>query len=251
MTYDKILERIYALGRFGMRPGLERITLLLDRLGNPQDAFPVVHVAGTNGKGSTSAFLASILQSGGLRVGLFTSPHLSGFTERIRTDFSEISKEEVVDLAEEIFDAAPPGTTFFEIVTAMGFLAFRRSGAEIAVVEAGMGGRHDATNAARGLLSVITPIALDHCDYLGDNLAEIALEKAGIITPGRPVVISSQPQEAGMVLERAAESGGSRIFRWGTEFSAEWTEDEITYHGLRVFGRAVPGIAGDYQLVNA
>ena len=150
MTYQETLTYIYGLGRFGMRPGLERITSLLRALGNPEEEVQVVHVAGTNGKGSTAAFLSSIVAAGGYRVGLFTSPHLISFTERIRINGSEITEDAVVRLAERVIKAAPPETTFFEMVTAMACLYFAEEGVRLAIMEVGMGGRLDATNAHPG-----------------------------------------------------------------------------------------------------
>src|SRR5512136_46454 len=200
MTFDEILTHIYGLGRFGMKPGLEKIRSLLKALSDPQDSFDVIHVAGTNGKGSTSAFLASILAANGHKVGLFTSPHLIRFTERIRINGLEIAEKDVVSVAERVLSAASPGTTFFEIVTAMACLYFAEQGVGPAIMETGMGGRLDATNVATGILSLITPISLDHCEYLGDTIALIAREKAGVIKTGMPTVVSRQSVEALSVL---------------------------------------------------
>ncbi|KAF0215233.1 MAG: dihydrofolate synthase / folylpolyglutamate [Geobacteraceae bacterium] len=252
MTYQETLAYIYSLGRFGMKPGLERITVLLQALGNPQDRLQTVHVAGTNGKGSTAAFLSSILAAGGHQVGLFTSPHLTNFTERIRINGAEISEGEVTALAERVMAAAPTGTTFFEMVTAMAFLHFAEKGVALAIMEAGMGGRLDATNAASGILSVITPVSLDHCDYLGKSLAEIAFEKAGVVKQGRPVVVSAQSPEALAVIERQCAQRGSPIFRYGENFSASWDADGLAYRGIRTaLAGLKPGIAGRYQAANA
>ena len=154
MTYQETLTYLYRLGRFGIRPGLDNVRRLLHRLGNPQERLKVVHVAGTNGKGSTSAFLSSILKEGGAKVGLFTSPHLTSFTERFRIDGEEIDEEPVVSLAARVIDAAPDEATFFEIVTAMAFLHFAEHEVDLAIMEVGMGGRLDATNAADGILSI-------------------------------------------------------------------------------------------------
>ncbi|MRR57889.1 MAG: bifunctional folylpolyglutamate synthase/dihydrofolate synthase, partial [Deltaproteobacteria bacterium] len=139
MTYQEILTHIYGLGRFGMKPGLERIGAVLKALSHPQDGLRVIHVAGTNGKGSTAAFLAAVLAAGGHTVGLFTSPHLIAFPERIRINGREISEEDVVSLADRILSVAPAGTTFFEIVTAMAYLCFAEHGVGAAVMEVGIG----------------------------------------------------------------------------------------------------------------
>jgi dihydrofolate synthase / folylpolyglutamate synthase len=252
VSYREILQLIYARGRFGMRPGLERILPILERLGNPQDRVPVVHVVGTNGKGSTSAFLASILSAAGYRVGLFTSPHLISFTERIRIDGEEITEEEVSDLARRVLAVAPPEATFFEIVTSIGFLHFAQAGCDIAVVEAGMGGTHDATSVADGILSVVTPVGLDHAAYLGGSVAEIAAEKAGIVKPGRPVIVSAQPEEALAVIRERCRSIGSAPLSFGADFGAEWREGCLDYRGVSLsLDGFKPGIPGRYQRENA
>lgn len=251
-SYDETLRRLYGLGRFGIKPGLERIVPLLQRLGNPQERFAVIHVGGTNGKGSTAAFLASILKMAGYKTGLFTSPHLIHFTERIRINGGEITEEDVVRLASIVSAAAEPQTTFFEIVTAMAFLHFAEQGVQAAVMEVGMGGRFDATNAPSGILSLITPVSLDHAEYLGSFLAEIAFEKAGIIKPGRPVVLAGQPSEALPVFEQRCRELESPLYRFGRDFSAAWEDGSLVYDGLhcRLAGLK-PGIPGSYQAENA
>ncbi|RII27329.1 MAG: bifunctional folylpolyglutamate synthase/dihydrofolate synthase [Geobacter sp.] len=252
MTYREILDHLYALGRFGMKPGLERITALLASLGNPEKKLAVVHVAGTNGKGSTAAFLDSILRAGGAKTGLFTSPHLISFTERFRINGREIDEAEVVSLARRVIAVAPPASTFFELVTAMAFLHFVEHRVDLAVVEVGMGGRYDATNAASGELAVITPIALDHCIWLGDSLAAIAGEKLGVIRPGRPVVSSIQEPEALEVIANSCETVGSQLFFCGRDFDAEWTDEGLAYRGLGMsLSHLTPGIAGRHQAMNA
>lgn len=252
MTYQETLAYIYGLGRFGMRPGLEKITAILRALGNPQNSIKTVHVAGTNGKGSTAAFLASILAAGGYRTGLFTSPHLTSFTERIRINGDEIGEDEVVCLAEKVMVAAPPGSTFFELVTAMALLHFARRGVDIVILETGMGGRFDATNAVSGIVSIITPVSLDHCEHLGRTVAEIAGEKAGVIKSGRPAVISAQSPEALEIIVRRCEELGSPLYSYGKSFAAEWERDGLSYRGLSIaFDGIKPGISGRYQSVNA
>lgn len=252
MTYDQILSTIYALGRFGIRPGLERVSSLLSALGNPQERLKVIHVAGTNGKGSTSSFLASILSESGYRTGLFTSPHLISFTERMKVDGVEITPDEVTGLAERVLALAAEGTTYFEVVTAMACCWFAEKGVDVAVLEAGMGGRFDATNAAPGILSVITPISFDHCDWLGDTLAKIASDKAGIIGAGRGVVCAAQPDEALEVIRQEADSLGARLYLYGRDFSASWREGKLGYRGLDVKLEGIsPGNRGRYQKMNA
>lgn len=252
MSYQEMLSRLYRLGRFGIRPGLERIGAILKALSDPQDGLQVIHVAGTNGKGSTAAFLASILDAAGYRVGLFTSPHLIAFPERIRLNGSELAEEDVLRLADTVLSSAPRGATFFEIVTAMAYLAFAEKGVGPAVMEVGMGGRFDATNAAAGILSVITPIALDHCQYLGEDIGSIALQKAGVIKPGRPVVSAPQPPEAQRVIREQCERLCSPFHLHGTDFSADWQDGFISYSGREWDLAGIkPGIPGRYQSFNA
>jgi dihydrofolate synthase/folylpolyglutamate synthase len=252
MSYREMLSRIYGLGRFGIRPGLERIRTILKALSDPQDGLQVIHVAGTNGKGSTAAFLASILAAAGYRVGLFTSPHLIAFPERIRVNGSELAEEDVLRLAGKVLSSAPRDATFFEIVTAMAYLAFAEQGVGPAIMEVGMGGRYDATNAASGVLSVITPIALDHCQYLGEDIGSIALQKAGVIKPGRPVVSAPQTAEALTVVREQCARLRSPLHLHGTDFSAEWTDGFISYSGPEWDLAGIkPGIPGRYQSVNA
>lgn len=251
MTYQDFLTRIYGLGRFGMKPGLERIAALLKALSRPQDGLRVIHVAGTNGKGSTAAFLSSILASAGHVTGLYTSPHLVSFTERIRINGVEIPEDEVTSLAERILSVAAEGTTFFEIVTAMAFLWFAEQGVGPAVMEVGMGGRLDATNAASGILSVITPIALDHCEHLGASLDRIAREKAGVIKASRPVVSSCQQGEAMEAIRERCSVLGSPLFEWDGDFLAFWAGDGLSYRGLGWnLDGLKPGIPGRYQAAN-
>lgn len=252
MTYAETLAHIYSLGRFGIKPGLSRITRLLAALGNPQDSFASVHVVGTNGKGSTASFLSSILSAGGYRTGLFTSPHLISFTERIRVDGTEISEEDVIRLTERVMAAAPPESTFFEIVTALAALSFAERGVRTAVFEAGMGGRLDATNAMNGILTAISPVSLDHVDYLGGSIAEIAAEKAGICKPGAPVVSARQQPDAEQVIARRAEEIGSPLYRQGESFDAFWQGERLCYRGIAVvLDDLETGLSGRYQSGNA
>ncbi len=217
MSYPDSVRYLYALGnelKAGATFGLGPMQTLLAALGNPERGQRFVHVAGTNGKGSTCAFLASIFQQAGLRTGLYTSPHLIEPTERIQIDGQPVTQEEfttafrvVHEAAEQLVSngrlAAHP--SYFETVTAMGFLIFRER-AEISVIEVGLGGRLDATNVITPEISVITPVSYDHEAYLGNELASIAREKAGIIKPGVPVVLAPQHPIAQQVLtERASE----------------------------------------------
>jgi dihydrofolate synthase/folylpolyglutamate synthase len=186
---------------------LDRMRDVLARLGNPQQAYPSIHIAGTKGKGSTAAMIESILRAAGYRTGLYTSPHLHTFRERIRVRGELIAREMFAALVDEIEPhvASVPGLTWFEIVTALGFLHFERSAVEVGVIEVGLGGRFDATNVVTPLVSVITSLSLDHMAWLGHTLDQIAFEKAGIIKPGRPAVSAPQPPEALAVIERVAQ----------------------------------------------
>lgn len=195
MTYPDALQYLYGLQRLGIKLGLDNIRRLLDALGNPERAFRAIHVGGTNGKGSTAALLTAILRAAGYHVGLYTSPHLLDFTERIQVNGEPIGPEAVAALTGEVkaavdaaFPAAPDDLpshpTFFEVTTALAFLRFARLGVEWAVVEVGLGGRYDATNVLAPDLAVITNVAVEHQDLLGESLEAIAVEKAGIIKAG-------------------------------------------------------------------
>ncbi|BCA80424.1 folylpolyglutamate synthase/dihydrofolate synthase family protein [Desulfuromonas sp. AOP6] len=193
MHYGESLDYLYGLQRFGIKLGLENIKNLLDALQHPEKGYSVIHVAGTNGKGSVSAALAEILQQAGYKTGLYTSPHLHCFTERIQVNRRPIPEVDVVELTKEI-RALSPGVpaTFFEFTTALALVYFARQKVDFAVLETGMGGRLDATNAITPQLTLITPISLDHVEHLGGDLATIAGEKAGILKKDVPVVIGAQ-----------------------------------------------------------
>src|SRR5512139_562549 len=199
--YNKALDYLYSFVDYSLKHSsdlakaefnLDRMFALMDALGNPQAKYPILHVAGTKGKGSVSALCASALQAAGYRVGLYTSPHLHEYTERIQVAGQPISFEQLVELVEEIKPAVSriPKLTTFEITTALGFLAFAKQDVNAAVIEVGLGGRLDATNVVMPKVSVITSLSYDHMAVLGDTLAKIAGEKAGIIKPGIPVVSS-------------------------------------------------------------
>jgi dihydrofolate synthase/folylpolyglutamate synthase len=210
------LERLYARHTFGIKLGLDPVRRLCELIGNPQDHVAVVHVAGTNGKGSVSAMIEAVLRAAGLATGLYTSPHMVRFNERIRIGDQDVSDSQLVAALEVCEQAAAQvqreqghEATFFEITTAMAFHCFRQAGVQVAVVETGMGGRLDATNIVRPLASVITRIAMDHEAYLGNTLAAVAGEKAGIIKAGRPVVAGLQEAAAEEVLRQTAIARGA------------------------------------------
>ena len=194
MTYELAIEKLTSRGMFYINLGLDRISKVLSELGNPQDKLKFIHVAGTNGKGSTCAILNSILKEAGYKVGLYTSPHIYEYTERIKINDIEISQADFSELFEEVQNKANElniHLTEFEVLTAMMFLYFYRNNVEIVVLETGLGGRFDATNVIKeNLCSIITQIDFDHTERLGNSLDEIAFEKAGIIKPNCPVITS-------------------------------------------------------------
>ncbi len=224
MNYTECIEYLYGLTHHGIKLGLENPRRLLSILGNPERRFRSVHIAGTNGKGSTAVMLAGLLQAAGWKVGLFTSPHLIRFTERIRINGAEIKEEEVTDLTsrirEQVRREPDLRPTFFEFVTALAFSHFSDNSVDWAVVETGLGGRFDATNVINPDLTIITPVGMDHREFLGDTLEEIAFEKAGIIKESTPLVLSSQEPAAREVILRRAESLSSPVTEYGRDFRA-------------------------------
>lgn len=216
MTYEEALSFIHSTEWQGSRPGLNRITELMEKLGNPEKTLNFVHVAGTNGKGSFCAMLDSVLRKAGYKTGLFTSPFIEFFEERIRFDGEMISKEELAETVSYVKDAClsmtdPP--TEFEVLTAIGFVYFKKKNADIVILECGMGGRLDSTNIIPSpVLSVITGIALDHVAFLGDTVEKIAREKAGIIKPSRPVLYGGKDKAAREIIKTAALEHGCAYY---------------------------------------
>ena len=193
VEFNSLLDYLYKLQRLGIKVGLNHTFELLQRCGNPQNQFQSIHIAGTNGKGSTSAIISSILMEAGLKVGLYTSPHLIRFNERIRVNGKPISDSKIVEFVDEHrSDIDDIESTFFETTTAMAFRYFANKNVDIAVVETGLGGRLDSTNVLTSDLTVITPISLDHRDILGKNILDISKEKAGIIKKSIPLVLAPQ-----------------------------------------------------------
>ena len=187
-NYSEVIQFLSARERLGIKLGLENIKLLLGKLGAPQKSFFCIHIAGTNGKGSVGAMLSAILRQAGIKTGLYTSPHLIDIKERIRIGERDISEAEIVATARKVFPLAGPETTYFELLTALAIEYFKEQEADIGIMEAGMGGRYDATNICRGDIAVITDISLDHTQYLGDTIEKIKDEKMAIIKPGARVV---------------------------------------------------------------
>jgi dihydrofolate synthase/folylpolyglutamate synthase len=275
MTYDEAVKYLLSLGKELAAPrqarvqkfDLENIRRLASHLGDPQRKFPSVHIAGTNGKGSTAAMLAAILRQAGLRTGLYTSPHLERINERISLDGAPISDDEfarsftvVREAIEQLLAsgelAAHP--TYFECLTAMALEIFARHAVEIAVLEVGMGGRLDATNVVVPEVGVITQIDFDHEDYLGHSIEQIAAEKAGIIKPGVPLVLAAERPRARTVIERHAAELGAPVVEIDRDFRLEGLRDEDgKYRAVALHVESgerfdlAPSLAGRHQLRNA
>ena len=228
-SYQETLEYLYSFVDFSLTRAfryapehfdLGRMRTFMEFLGQPQQAYPIIHVAGTKGKGSTASFCTSALRAADYRVGLYTSPHLQDYAERIQIDGQPIPHADLVELVQEIRPYLDAGTqlTTFEITTALAFLYFARHNVSAAVIEVGLGGRLDATNVVTPNVSVITSLSLDHTNFLGDTLAEIAAEKGGIIKPGVPVVLSPQNDEARLVIERIAAERAASLTQVGRDY---------------------------------
>ncbi|MBI5166305.1 MAG: bifunctional folylpolyglutamate synthase/dihydrofolate synthase, partial [candidate division NC10 bacterium] len=266
MTYEQALHYLDSFQRFGIRLGLERITYLLQALGNPHLQFPSILIGGTNGKGSTAAFLSSILRAGGYKVGLYTSPHLIDFRERIQINGHPIPEDKAVELLNEmrsiidqrqgqtsaispqssVLSPQPSATghqtldirpqtsdidhpTYFEGATAIAFTYFSREGVDLAVVEVGLGGRFDATNVLYPLASAITNVSLEHQDYLGGALPKIAFEKAGIIREKGSLVTAVEDPAAWEVVARVASELGAQVYKAGRDFA--WKRESFGLDG--------------------
>ncbi|MCK4983916.1 MAG: bifunctional folylpolyglutamate synthase/dihydrofolate synthase, partial [Desulfobacterales bacterium] len=246
---------MYGLRRFGIILGLETIKRILSALGNPQENFTSIHVAGTNGKGSVASALSSILHESGYKVGLYTSPHLVRFNERICINNCQISDADVVKSYKAVQqvhhgDRSP---TFFEFATAMALYEFGRQKVEWAVIETGMGGRYDATNIITPAISIITNVSMEHRDYLGNTLAQITREKAGIIKQRTPVVTAVKQKQAQSVVQRVAHKKSAPVFMLGKDFTVRRNRTgyfsyygiENTWHDLQT------PLLGHYQVQNA
>ena len=254
-SYEAARERLYELQQFGIHLGLDTISSLLSELGNPQERIPVLHVAGTNGKGSVAAVTASILQAAGVRVGLYTSPHLLDFPERIQVQGRCILEGRVVALFNTI-QALPSFTvppTFFEVATAMAFQYFAEERVDIAVLEVGLGGRFDATNVCRPIGTVITNISFDHEKHLGSSLEAIAFEKAGVVKRNVPLVMGPVNPSVAAILEKQARQKQARTFRFGSEFrSVSRSSGAFDFIGMHhEFVNLHCALDGEHQTVNA
>lgn len=264
MNYQDALNWIHGLARFGSNPGLDRIRELLRMLGDPQDSLRCFHIAGTNGKGSTAAFLASMLSAEGYRVGLYTSPYLEAFTNRMAIDGSDIDEaslttlvERVKPLVDEIAETKFGQPTEFEVVTAMAFTYFAQRQPDWVVVEVGLGGRLDATNVIIPAVSVITNIGLEHTQVLGDTIGAIAGEKAGVIKEGIPVITAAQKPEALAVITRVAAERNAPLITVGADIRYtiqsstldgqifDYISSQHTYTDLKI------SLLGEHQVRNA
>ena len=268
MTYSETLTYLYEqlpmfqrVGAAGFKKGLGNTLVLAEALGHPERQFRSVHVAGTNGKGSSSHLLAAVLQAAGYKVGLYTSPHLREFTERIRVNGKELSPEYLVEWVarwQPLFEEVQP--SFFEMCVALAFAYFAEQRVDVAIIEVGLGGRLDSTNIITPLVSLITNISFDHQALLGNTLPEIAAEKAGIIKPGVPVVVSQTQPEVAAVFEREATAKLAHLVFADQIYQAEFAADSspetglrpltVTQHGRPYLPNAELGLPGDYQQHN-
>ncbi len=257
LTYEACIDFLFKLEKSGIKLGLERTRNLLEAIGSPQDSFRSFHIAGTNGKGSVASIIHSILFSSGYKTGLFTSPHLVCFRERIRSNGECISEEDLVEIVSDIRDhIVATGASFFEACTAIAFDYFRRKSVEIAVVEVGMGGRLDSTNVINPVVSLITSIDYDHTEYLGKTLSKIAFEKAGIIKHGVPTVCGIMKPSAIKAIEKVAMARDSSIYCLGRDatykvISAGLEGSSFEYSGLGESRRFRIGLCGLHQIQNA
>jgi dihydrofolate synthase/folylpolyglutamate synthase len=269
MNFEEATKYLYGLGNetLAMKLGLESVRALARAMGDPQRKFPAVHIAGTNGKGSTAAMTASVLRAAGLRAGLYTSPHMVSITERIRIDAAEIAPDEFARLATDTRvagerlvaeNALPAPPTFFEQVTMIAFLYFAERKVDLAVLEVGLGGRLDATNICEPVVTAITPIGFDHQEYLGDTLASIAAEKAGIVKPGAPVVIAPQSGEAMNAIVARCEELNAPMIVTSDPFDVEAASGDenigryrFRYRSSRDEYAMRLGLRGRHQITNA
>ncbi len=247
------LAYLSSLNKMGIRFGLDPIRSLLERLHNPQSGYPSVLIAGTNGKGSVAAMTASILAAGGFKTGLYTSPDLIDFRERIRVNGGMISYEEAAICAERVKGKIIDEVSYFEFLTAMAFFHFHRQHVDIAILEIGMGGRLDATNVVTPLISVITNISLEHREYLGNTLEKITREKGGIIKEGGTCLTAARQKRVVATLEEICREKRATLYRVGKQIRTTIHRDgTFSYHGIgRRYERLICPLAGRHQFSNA
>lgn len=262
--YQEAKDYLVNLTKFGMNFGLERIKELLKRVGNPEQGLQIIHVGGTNGKGSTSMLVAEVLEEAGFRVGVFTSPHLHDYRERITINGEMIPKADVIELIqtlrphlEELVQNGVEHPTEFEVNTAMAFMFFAAQKVDFAMIEVGLGGAIDSTNVVSPLISVITNVGMDHMDYLGETLEEIAQVKAGIIKPNSVVITGANRPEVLRIIREKAQEVGSQLWivgedvQWEQRWSGE-LEQEFDLVGLSgSYRRLRLRLVGAHQVVNA
>ena len=257
-AYSSSLNYLYGLEKFGMIFGLTQITKILEAIGNPHEEIQAIHIGGTNGKGSTAAMMASILQREGYRVGLYTSPHLVRFTERIQVNGTEIREEEVASLTEWMRERVEASGmtdpfTFFDFTTAMALLYFSRRRVDLALLEVGLGGRLDSTNVIDPLLSIITNVTRDHEEILGRSLLKIAGEKAGIIKKGRPLITAATQPRVLQLFAKLCRGKEAPLYRVGKDFRYEPIRAKtFHYQGLhrKLWGLHL-SLSGVHQFINA
>lgn len=254
-TYNKCLEEMFSLQRFGIKLGLDVIQKILGDLGNPQDNFSCIHIAGTNGKGSVASTLATILHYAGFKVGLYTSPHLIRFNERIRINGIMVTDADIVKSYQAVkqVHSGEREPTFFEYTTAMALYEFSRRNVDWAIIETGMGGRLDATNIVCPKVSIITNISMEHQMYLGKTIADITFEKGGIIKPETPVITGVKQKAGKEVLKRIADKKSARILEFKTDFNVRKNKKEgFSYFGIdHVWRDLCTGLHGSHQMDNA
>ncbi|MFO7667464.1 MAG: folylpolyglutamate synthase/dihydrofolate synthase family protein [Desulfobacterales bacterium] len=254
-AYKDCLKSMYSLRRFGIKLGLSTIKNILSALGNPQNNYSCIHVAGTNGKGSVASALASILHTAGYKVGLFTSPHLVTFNERIQINNRLISNKNVVETYNAVTKVhrGSREPTFFELSTAMALYEFSKKKVDWAVIETGMGGRLDATNIIKPAISIITNISIEHKAYLGNTIEKIAGEKGGIIKRGTPVITGVKQKSAIAVLKDIATNKKAPFYLSGVNFKTRRNKDgSFTYYGMKnVWPGMRTGLSGSHQIENA
>jgi dihydrofolate synthase / folylpolyglutamate synthase len=251
MTLEYSLKKLFSLHSFGIKLGLDNVKIFLDKIRNPQNNLKLIHVAGSNGKGSTSSFLASILMEYNYKVGLYTSPHFVRFNERIKINGQEIPDDTIasfIDKYEKLIDELQ--LTFFEVTTALAFEYFYMNNVDYAVIETGLGGRLDATNVIKSIASVITSISLEHTKILGNTIEKIAAEKAGIIKKGIPVFIGKLPHKAIETIEKKCFESHSELFKISDYINDENGSLELYTDELELDEWTIP-LRGDYQKYNA
>ncbi len=254
-SYNKCIKAMYSLRRFGIKLGLSTIKSILHHLDNPQDTYKCIHVAGTNGKGSIASALSSILRTSGYKVGLYTSPHLVKFNERICINNKPVSDKNIVESYKAVNKVIQSNleATFFELTTAMALYEFNRQKVDWAVIETGMGGRLDATNIIKPVISIISNISVEHQRYLGSAIEQIASEKGGIIKKAVPVITGVKQKKTTSVLKKIAAEQSAPFYRLGNEFRIRRNKNRtFSYFGINtVWKNMRTGLLGAHQIVNA